>query len=269
MKTDIIEPHNTKQAATWNAGGLNYDRVSYTIADAIEHCLIRLAPHSGEKLLDVATGTGWAARRAAAMGASVTGIDLGEDLVGAAKSLSAQDGLSIDFQVGDAEKLFFEEGTFDVVLSTFGVMFVQRPEAAAAELARVCRKDGRLGLVTWLPDSTVAGFFKVMKKYITAPPNPPPSPFEWGERKRVTELLGPAFDLRFETGVTYIREPSGQAVWDLFATGYGPTKTLAANLDEERRESLKRDFIAFHEQYRTELGIAMPREYLVTVGARK
>jgi SAM-dependent methyltransferase len=203
------------------------------------------------------------------MGASVTGIDLGEDLIQAAKSLSAQAGVHIDFQVGDAEKLSFEDKSFDVVLSTFGVMFVQRPEAAAAELARVCRKNGRLGLLTWLPDSTTAGFFKVMKKYIAIPPNPPPSPFEWGDRKRVTQLLASAFDLKFETGVSYVRQPSGQALWELMVTGYGPTKTLAANLNDEQRKSLMRDFIAYHEQYHTELGIAMPREYLVTIGVRK
>jgi ubiquinone/menaquinone biosynthesis C-methylase UbiE len=270
MGSQAIQPHNLKTAATWNAGGQHYDRISQTIADCIEHCVIRLAPRSGERGLDVATGTGWAARRVAARGATVTGVDLGVDLIEAAKAAAAEARLTIDFRVGDAEKLPFEDQSFDAVISTCGVMFVRDPQAAAAELARVCRKGGRLGLTTWPADGTIAGLFKVMKPYMPEPPSPPPpSPFEWGSRKNVTQLLGSAFDLRFETGTTVLREPSGLAVWELFVAGYGPTKSLAANLDPERRESLKRDFIAYHDRFKTELGVAMPRDYLVTIGIRK
>ncbi|MGH8709890.1 MAG: class I SAM-dependent methyltransferase [Burkholderiales bacterium] len=270
MSSQIIQAHNIKAAATWGAGGLNYDRISQTIADAIEHCVIRLAPKPGERILDVATGTGWAARRLAARGASVTGIDLGADLIEAAKACAAEARLTIDFQVGDAETLSFEDHSFDAVISTFGVMFVSKPEAAAAELARVCKKGGRIGLMTWPADGTIAGLFKVMKPYMTAPATPPPpSPFEWGSRERVQQLLGAAFDLHFETGTTVLREPSGLAVWELFVKGYGPTKVLAAALDPERREGLKRDFIAYHDGFRSELGVAMPRDYLVTIGTRK
>jgi hypothetical protein len=85
----------------------------------------------------------------------------------------------------------------------------------------------------------------------------------------VKQLLGSTFDLRFEKGTTVLREPSGEAVWELFSTGYGPTKSLAANLDAEKREMLKRDFVAYHDGFRNDLGVAMPREYLVTVGVRK
>jgi hypothetical protein len=82
-------------------------------------------------------------------------------------------------------------------------------------------------------------------------------------------LLGNAFELRFEAGTTTLRMPNGESVWELFVNGYGPTKTLAASIDPERREQLKQDFIAFHERYRKGLGIAMPRDYLVTIGYRK
>ena len=82
------------------------------------------------------------------------------------------------------------------------------------------------------------------------------------------QLLGSAFDLRFETGTTVLRKPNGLAVWDLLVSGYGPTKSLAATLEPERRESLKRDFIDYHDSFKTELGVAMPREYLVTIGVR-
>ncbi|SFC13037.1 Ubiquinone/menaquinone biosynthesis C-methylase UbiE [Polaromonas sp. OV174] len=269
MDSSAIQQHNLKAAATWGAGGLNYDKISQSIADSIEHCVIRLAPQPGEHILDVATGTGWTARRVAARGASVVGIDLGAELIAAAKACAAEAGLKIDFYVGDAEALAFEDQSFDAVISTCGVMFVSQPERAAAELARVCKKGGRIGLTTWPADGTIAGLFKVMKPYMQVPAVPPPSPFEWGSPQRVKQLLGDAFELRFETGTTVLRAPSGLAVWELFSAGYGPTKALAASLEPERRDSLKRDLIAFHEGFKSELGVAMPRDYLVSIGVRK
>ena len=270
MNAEIIQPHNLRAAAIWNSGGSSYDKISATIADAIEHCVIRLNPQPAEHILDVATGTGWTARRIAARSVQVTGIDIGFDLIEAAKAYAAAAQLTIDFQLGDAEALAFENKTFDAVISTFGVMFVSNPDAAAAELSRVCKPGGRIGLTTWPPDGTIAGLFKVMKNYMAAPASPaPPSPFEWGSRERVQQLLGPSFDLHFETGTTILREPSGEAVWELFVSGYGPTKTLAETLDPQRYESLKQDFIAYHEGFKTDLGVAMPRDYLVTIGVRK
>lgn len=270
MSEQPIQQHNQKPAAVWNSGGARYERISQTIADAIEHCVIRLNPQPQERILDVATGTGWAARRVAARGALVTGIDLGADLVEAAKARAEDEQLKVDFQVGDAEMLPFENKTFDAVISTFGVMFVTKPDAAVVELARVCKPGGRLALATWPPHGTIASLFMVMKPYMPVPAAPaPPSPFEWGNRERIEQLLGSSFDLRFETGTTVLREPSGEAVWNLFVSGYGPTRALAATLDAERLESLKKDFIDYHETFRSDLGVAMPRDYLVTVGIRK
>jgi SAM-dependent methyltransferase len=262
---DIL-PHNEKAGRTWGSAGREYDRISETIADALEHVVYRLNPQPGESFLDVATGTGWTARRLAARGANVVGVDIGAGVIEAAKALDP----SIDFRVGDAEALPFADGSFQGIASTFGVMFVARPEEAARELARVCKKGGRLGLVNWLPGDTLEGLFKVMRPYMPPPPaNPPPSPFEWGKPERVQQLLGDSFDLKFETGTTTLRLPSGQAVWNLFVKAYGPTKTIAANSDPQKRQQLEHDFIAFHEQHRVELGIAMPRRYLVVIGTRK
>jgi hypothetical protein len=102
------------------------------------------------------------------------------------------------------------------------------------------------------------------------PPSPaPPSPFEWGRTERIQELLGSAFDLRFEQATSYYREPSGDAAWHTFSQGYGPTRMLAAGLDADRREALRRDFTSFHDGFRTDLGICVPRHYWVTAGARK
>ncbi len=269
MKDDI-QPHNAKAATTWNAGGAEYEEISRGIGDSIEHCIRRLGPSPGERILDVATGTGWTARRLAERGAQVVGLDLGPALIDTARSYAANAGLKIDFRVGDAEALPFPDGEFDAVISTCGVMFASRPEAAANELARVCKKGGRLALTTWLPDSNVFQMFMVMKPYMPPPPSPaPPSPFEWGKRERVSELLGKHFDLGFEVGTSLYRELDGEAAWRTFSVGYGPTKSLAGSLDEQRRAELKRDFVAFHDRFKTDLGICVPRDYLVTVGARR
>ena len=270
MDLQTIQPHNNKAATTWSAGGLNYDRISHFISAAIEHCITRLAPEPGEQILDVATGTGWAARLLANQGAKVTGVDIAAGLIEAARMLASKTKLKIDFQVGDAEALPFADNSFDAVVSTFGVMFSSKPEAAAAELARVCKKGGRIGLTTWLPDSNIFGIFKTMKPYQPLPSAPPPpSPFAWGTKERVSELLGSTFNLQFETGTVFLREPTGLAAWELFVESYGPTKILAASLDAERYNALKGDFIAFHESFKAELGVEMPCKYLVTIGTRR
>jgi len=166
-----IRPHNEKAAATWGSGGVAYDKVSETIADALQHVVDRLNPRPGEKCLDVATGTGWTARLLKSRGADVVGVDMGAGVIEAAKTLATD----IDFRIGDAEELEFADGSFDVVTSTFGVMFVARPEDAARELARVCRNGGRLGICSWLPGDTVEGLFHVMRPYIYATPTAQPA----------------------------------------------------------------------------------------------
>jgi SAM-dependent methyltransferase len=265
-----IQSHNQKPATVWSSGGSAYDAISRGISDSIEHCVLRLGPKQGERILDLATGTGWTSRAVARRGAKVVGVDIASDLVAAAKARAADEGLDIGYRIGDAEKLPFADGDFDAVISTCGVMFASRQEAAASELSRVCRKGGRIALTTWLSDSNLFKMFQVMKPYMPPPPSPaPPSPFEWGRTERIKELLGRDFDLKFEKGVSYYREPSGEAAWTTFSTGYGPTKSLAASLDEARRAELRRDFIAFHDGFPTDLGICVPREYWVTIGVRK
>ncbi len=265
-----IQAHNEKPASVWNSGGGRYDEISRGIADSIEHCVLRLDPKPGEKVLDLATGTGWSSRLVARRGAQVTGADISSELIAFAAERAKAEGLNITYQVGDAEKLPFADSEFDAVISTCGVMFASRPEAAAAELARVCRKGGRMALTTWLSDSNLFKMFMVMKPYMPPPPRPaPPSPFEWGRTERITELLAKDFDLAFEKGVSFYREPSAEAAWETFSNGYGPTKALAASLDEDRRAELRYDFIAFHAQFPTPLGICVPREYWVTRGIRR
>ncbi|HEY1838565.1 MAG TPA: class I SAM-dependent methyltransferase [Rhizomicrobium sp.] len=265
-----IEPHNQRSATVWSSGGDSYNNVSHQIASALDHCVVRIAPQRGERILDLATGTGWTSRLLARAGAKVTAADIAVDLLSDAKARAKAENLDIIYEVGDAEKLAYADGSFDAVTSTVGVMFASNQEAAAHEMARVCRKGGRIGLVTWLPEGTVGDMFKIMRPYMPPPPSPPPpSPFEWGKRERVSQLLGHDFDLQFEDGVTIYYDSSGEAAWDAFVTGYGPTKALAASLDETQRAALRRDFIAFHDRYKTDLGIALPRGYLLTIGTRR
>ncbi len=266
----VIQQHNERPAAVWSSGGRDYDEVSRGIADAIEHCVMRLGPQPRERVLDLCTGTGWTSRVVARRGATVVGADIAGGLLETARARAAAEGLPIEYRLGDAESLPFESGAFDAIVSTFGVMFASRPEAAAAELARVCRKGGRLALATWTADGTILQMFQVMKRYMPAPATPPSSsPFDWGRTERIRELLGDAFDLRFEKGVSYYRESNAEASWETFSKGYGPTRALATSLDETRRGALRDDFVQFHAQFPTELGICVPREYWVTVGVRR
>ncbi|GJD57996.1 class I SAM-dependent methyltransferase [Methylobacterium dankookense] len=262
-----IQPHNARPAGIWNAGGARYNEISRGIADSIEHCVQRLDPQPGEQVLDLATGTGWTSRIVARRGAQVTGADISADLLAFAAEQARAEGLDIRYQLGDAESLPFADDAFDAVISTCGVMFASRPEAAATELARVCRKGGRICLTTWLSEGNLFKMFRVMKPYMPPPPDPaPPSPFEWGRTERIEELLGRDFELSFEKGISYYRETSAEAAWERFSGGYGPTKALAESLDDDRRTALRRDFIAFHAQFPTPLGICVPREYWVTRG---
>jgi SAM-dependent methyltransferase len=264
-----IEPHNARPAAVWSSGGGAYDRISKGIADSIAHCVLRLAPQPGERILDLATGTGWTSRAVAATGATVIGADIAEDLLQAARDRAAAEGLPIEYRTGDAEALPFDDAAFDAVISTCGIMFASRQEAAAAELARVVRPGGRIALTTWLADSNLFKMFQVMQPFMPAPPAGAQSPFAWGRTERITELLGSNFDLKFEKGVSFYREPDGEAAWATFSTGYGPTKALATNLDADRLAELRRNFIAFHDGFPTDLGICVPREYWVTLGVRR
>jgi SAM-dependent methyltransferase len=267
-----VQPHNLKAQSVWNAPGGNYDDISRSIADAIEHAVERLQPRSGDRILDLATGTGWASRVVAQRfaGVTVTGADIADKLLDAAREQAATQKLNIDYQHADGEHLPFAAGAFDGVVSTFGVMFAGKPEAAAGELGRVVRKGGRVVLSTWRWDSNVFHLFGVMKKFMPPPPQPaPPSPFEWGKQERVQALLGDAFELEFEEGTNHFRYASGEQAWNLWVNHYGPAKSLALALDDASRNQFKRDMIAWHETFPSALGYDQPRQYLVTRGIRK
>jgi SAM-dependent methyltransferase len=255
-----------RQSVMWGTGP--YQRITETVADVHAQLVDRLAPAPGVSWLDLATGTGAVAERAAAAGADVTGVDLAPALIDTATQRAADLGLDIEYRVGDCENLDLPDASFDVTSSSFGVMFAPDHEATARELARVTRRGGRIGLVCWTPDGGLGRMFRVMAKF--QPAAPPSSPFDWGDRDRVEALLQDAFDLTFEEHVSTLHMESGEAYWELFSTSYGPTKTLADSLGD-RREELHRTWVEFFEsEYPgADGGIDHRREYLLTLGRRR
>ncbi len=265
-------PQNEKARRVWNAPGARYDEISRSIADAIEHAVERLAPAPGERILDLATGTGWASRSVARRcpGATVIASDIADELLAAARSLAEREQLTVDYRIGDAESLPFEDAELDAVVSTFGVMFASKPQTAAAELARVVKPGGRIVLATWSDDGNVAAMFGVLKRFMPADAPPSgPSPFAWGRIENLRELLGSSFELAFEQGTNRFRYASGEHAWALWKDHYGPIKSLAERLDDAQREQFARAMINWHETFPTPLGFEQPRTYVIARGIRR
>ena len=263
-----FEELKARHSVVWGTG--SYQNVSATIADLQDELIARLEPSPGVRWLDSATGTGETAKRAARAGADVVGVDIAPALVETARRGAEAEGLEIQYDVGDAEALPYDDASFDVVSSTCGVMFAPDHSAVAGELARVCRPGGRIGLASWRPDSTLAEIFRIQADYQPAPPPPGVgSPFEWGREEHVTELLGSDFDLELHSLESVLVVRSAEDAWDLFYASYGPTRTLADSLEEDRRDELRRRFVELHARYDEGSGVRMPRSYLLTLGTRR
>jgi ubiquinone/menaquinone biosynthesis C-methylase UbiE len=261
-----FEELKTRQSKMWGNGP--YQRVTETLADCHERIIEALSPLAGVTFLDLATGTGAVAERAAKAGAKVTGVDLAPVLLETAKQRAADQALDIDFRVGDCENLDLPDASFDRVASSCGVMFAPDHEATAREIARVTKPGGKLAMVNWTAEGGVGRMFKLMAPFQPAPP--PSSPFDWGNEQRVQELLGAAFDITIERHTSTVEQESGEAYWQLFSTSYGPTRTLTESLDDDRREKLHRAWVEFFEaEYPGRNGgVAHHREYLLVLGTR-
>lgn len=264
-----FEELKQKQSVVWGTGP--YQNITETIPDLHDRVIDRLAPRPGVKWLDLACGTGAVAERAAKRGADVTGVDLAPALIETAEERAREQGLDIDYRVGDCEDIEFEDGAFDVVSSTCGIMFAPDHEATARELTRVVKTGGRIGLANWTTaENGLAALFRMMKPFQPTPPAGVGYPFDWGDEQHVQDRLGDAFDLEIERDVSPLKLPNGEAYWQLFSTSYGPTRTLAESLDDERREELHRSWVEFAD---TELArdgeIVHEREWILVLGTRR
>jgi SAM-dependent methyltransferase len=262
-----FEELKQRHAVVWGSGP--YQGITETVPDIHRGVIERLDPQPGQRLLDLATGTGAVAELAAATGAEVVGVDIAPALIEQAKERAAERGLDIDYHVDDVEALDLEDASFDLVASTCGVMFAPDHQSVARELARVTKLGGRIALACWAPDSGPAQMFKILSRFQPAPPPGVGNQFDWGREAYVSDLLGQAFELEFVPSDSVLEADSGESVWQLFSTEFGPIKTLADSLDDKEREQLRREFVELHERSRTNGGIAFSRPYLLTLGTRR
>lgn len=257
-----------RQAVVW--GSAPWERMVADATDIHDDLVARLGVTPGERWLDLATGTGAIALRAARRGAVVTGQDLAPRLIETARRLGADEGLEVVFEVGDCEELPYPDASFDVVSSAQGVIFAPDHRAVARQLARVCRPGGRIGITTWRPGGAGEEQLRLLARFSPPPPSGAGIPLDWGRPGYVTGLLGDAFDLRFFEGESPQRGSSPEALWDLFSTSAGPIKAVAESLDDDGLRELKAAWMEYFGRYRVNGGaVAAPREYLVIVGTRK
>jgi len=268
--TALIDLKKTHRA-TWAAG--DYAQVAEHIDEAPPRDLLdRIDIRPGQDVLDVATGTGNAALRAAAAGARVVGLDLTPELFMAARRRAAEQGVTVEWVEGDAEELRFADASFDHVLSVFGVQFAPRHEVAAAELARVCRPGGQIGLVNWTPAGLIGELFTILGGYLPAPPGfagPPPL---WGSEAHVQSLFeGAGVELEFTYGSNPWRFDSAEEWVAFLETHYGPTLKARERLTSEGRwEECRGEILAMSERRNaaSDGSLLLWAEYLVTVGRK-
>jgi len=228
-----------KQQATWASG--DYARIGTLVQIVGETICEAIDLRAGERVLDVAAGNGNASLAAARRFAEVTSTDYVDALLERGRARAQAENCEMTFAHADAEALPFEEESFDVVLSTFGVMFAPDQEAAAKEMARVVRKGGRIGLASWTPGGFIGQLFKLIGTYAPPPPGLP-SPALWGTEQRLRELF-PGLEFTAKPRNFTFRFHSPEHWVDVFRKWYGPTHKLFAALDEERQQALEADIL--------------------------
>jgi SAM-dependent methyltransferase len=229
-----------RQQAAWASG--DYAAVGARLLLTAELLCEAVDLRAGERVLDVACGNGNAALAAARRFCQVTGVDYVPALLERARQRAAAEGLEATFQEGDAEALPFPDDAFDVVLSTCGAMFAPDQEQTAAELLRVCRPGGRIGMVNWVPDGYVAELFRAIGRHLPPPPGLRP-PVEWGSQERLRELFGPAVRIVAPRNTFRWRFPSAEHQAEFFATFYGPTNKALATLPPDGAAALRADML--------------------------
>ena len=257
-----------RQQAAWSTG--NYAVVGTTLQSVGENLCEALDLRPGSTVLDVAAGNGNATLAAARRWCNVTSTDYVPSLLESGRARAAAEGHTVRFMEADAEKLPFQDASFDVVLSTFGVMFTPDQARAAQELARVCKPGGKIGLANWTPASFIGQLFKTIGQYI--PPAPGvSSPGLWGTRARLEELFaGQARSIATNERQFTFRYHSPAHWIEVFRTYYGPMNKTFAALDADRQAAFTADLMRLmQERNRSGDGtLVLPSEYLEVVITR-
>jgi len=257
----------TRQQATWASGdyaviGTTLQMVGELLCEAADVC-------AGERVLDVAAGNGNATLAAARRFAQVTSTDYVPALLDVGRRRAEAERLAVTFEVADAEALPYPDAGFDVVLSTFGVMFTAAQEQAAGELRRVCRPGGRIGLACWTPTGFLGDLFKVVARHV--PPMPGVrSPLLWGTEAHIRTLFTDATTIKPAVRSFVFRYRSAEHFVDVFRSFYGPVHKAFASLDTERQAALEADLLSLLRQANRGggVGLVVPAEYLETVITR-
>jgi len=263
------EAIKTKQRAAWSSG--DYSVVGVTLQIVGENLCEALDLRSGQRVLDVAAGNGNVSLAAARRFCEVTSSDYVPALLERGKQRAEIDGLVITFREADAEALPFSEASFDIVTSSFGVMFTPNQERAAAELLRVCRPGGKIGLANWTPESFIGQLFKTIGKHLP-PPAGLKSPALWGTRDRLNDLFGPDAGSIEAAQRTYVWRYKSPRHWlDLWRAVYGPLQKAFGALDEAAQEQLTIDLLALIDRFNvaTDGTMVVPADYLEVIVTKR
>lgn len=254
-----------RQRETWGTGDFHeIARQNWVMAEAL---CAAVDPHPGERVLDVACGSGTAALVAERRYCDVAGIDYVPDLIARARARARANGQPIDFHVGDAQAMPFPDDAFDAVISVYGVQFAPDQERAARELLRVCKPSGTIGLAGPIPSGWSGDWFATHAEYVPPPPAVE-SPLRWGTHEGLNELLGAgvrSMEHQHRTALQYYR--SVDHAIEVFSTYFGPTIRALAECDPSEREDLLAGLRAVMDRYnRADDGTAIvENEYLQTV----
>jgi ubiquinone/menaquinone biosynthesis C-methylase UbiE len=258
-----------RQQAAWSSG--NYAVIGTTLQIVGEQLCEALDLRAGSDVLDVAAGNGMVSLAAARRWCNVTSTDYVPALLEIGRARASAEGLSIEFKEADAESLSFDDASFDAVVSTFGVMFTPNQAQAASELARVCKRGGRIGLANWTPEGFIGQVFKTLGKYLP-PPAGARSPALWGTRAALDEMLGSqASSIKAEARVFNFRYKSPEHFLDVFKTFYGPVLKAFAALDAASQQDLHNDLYALIVRMNKsgDATMVVPSEYLEVVIIRR
>jgi ubiquinone/menaquinone biosynthesis C-methylase UbiE len=255
----------TRQQATWASG--DFGRIGVQLQIVGESLCEAVDLRSGERVLDVAAGNGNASLAAARRYGDVTSTDYVPELLEQGRRRAEAEGLPMTIRVADAEDLPFADAEFDVVLSTFGVMFAPNQARAASELMRVVRSGGRIGLANWTPEGAIGELFRLIGRYIPPPAGVTP-PATWGMETRLVELFGPRARHIHTERKQYVWRYRTAAHWvDVFRTFYGPVHKAFGALEPAKQQALETEMLALLARHDRGQGSAlvMPAEYLEVV----